>query len=436
MKRLSKTLPILVLLGLLLVSSIISPTALAEDPSPDLEVIRQAAENYFPPEGGTYRISADDLYSVLHNGDPEDNPLLVSVQTRVEYALGHIPGSINIPWDEITDVAQLEAVIPKSYPTVIYCNKGVHSAQISAILNLLGYDTLDLAFGMEGWTQNPILLPDHFAPTCGDCGCEDYPLDTGVHTSEPSYHYPALDVGGETPEDTIRAAANAYLSSTRDNEATICPCDLHEVLADDDPNNDPFVLSLQWPEDYAKGHVPHAVNLPRWDLFKMENLSRLPAERPIVICCYLGYTSSQASAILNMMGYDTQVALHGLCGWTMDTELVHFDIGDPRNWRDFPIEGAAVGSITTTPPVMPAQLPAIPAVQTSPTCQDEYVVQANDWLSKLAEKFYSDPLLFPAIVAATNQMHAGDETFAEITDPDLIEIGWKLCFPSAETAGR
>ena len=76
----------------------------------------------------------------------------MSAQTRAQYELGHVPDTINIPWDKITDVAQLQAQIPKDKLAVIYCNQGIHSAQISAILNLLGYDILDLAFGLEGWT--------------------------------------------------------------------------------------------------------------------------------------------------------------------------------------------------------------------------------------------------------------------------------------------
>lgn len=67
-------------------------------------------------------------------------------------------------------------------------------------------------------------------------------------------------------------------------------------------------------------------------------------------------------------------------------------------------------------------------------CVEEYTVQADDWLSKISDKLLGDVLAFPAIVAATNQKHATDETFAEITNPDLIEVGWKLCVPGAAEA--
>ena len=311
---------------------------MADDPSDDLEVIRLAAADYFPYGHRQYHISADDLYDLLHDGDPANDPLVVSVQTRAEYELGHIPGAINIPWDEINDVVQLQEQISKDRLTVLYCNHCVHSAQISAILNLLGYNTLDLAYGFESWTQNQLAISDHFDSACV---CE-HAIDTEVHTAEPTYRYPQLDVAGSTAEEVLTAVANAYLASERDTNSTICPCDLEELLLDQDPGNDPFVLSLQWPEGYADGHVPGAVNIPRWELFQPGNLSRLPVDRPIAICCYLGFTSSQVTAILNMMGYNAQVALHGLSAWTLDPEIAHFRISDPQYWRDYPIEGTAL----------------------------------------------------------------------------------------------
>jgi para-nitrobenzyl esterase len=59
-----------------------------------------------------------------------------------------------------------------------------------------------------------------------------------------------------------------------------------------------------------------------------------------------------------------------------------------------------------------------------------YTVQAGDWLSKLAEKYYGDPLAFPVIVEATNTKAAEDSSFGVIDNPDLIEVGQKLWIPT------
>ncbi len=68
------------------------------------------------------------------------------------------------------------------------------------------------------------------------------------------------------------------------------------------------------------------------------------------------------------------------------------------------------------------------------TCEADVTVQADDWLSKIAEKFYGDPVAFPAIVAATNAKAAVDDSYANLTNPDVIETGWKLCIPSVADA--
>lgn len=60
----------------------------------------------------------------------------------------------------------------------------------------------------------------------------------------------------------------------------------------------------------------------------------------------------------------------------------------------------------------------------------EYVVQADDWLSKLAEKEYGDPLAYPSIVEATNAKADEDDSFAIIDNPDIIEIGQKVWLPA------
>lgn len=65
----------------------------------------------------------------------------------------------------------------------------------------------------------------------------------------------------------------------------------------------------------------------------------------------------------------------------------------------------------------------------------EYVVQADDWLSKIADKFYGDILAYPAIVEATNAKAAEDDSFAVIDNPDVIEIGQKLWILNAPGDG-
>jgi peptide/nickel transport system substrate-binding protein len=78
----------------------------------------------------------------------------------------------------------------------------------------------------------------------------------------------------------------------------------------------------------------------------------------------------------------------------------------------------------------------VPTTLAAPPAQEgqDYVVVADDWLSKLADKYLGNPFAYWAIVEYTNNKHAEDDSYAEITDPDLIEVGWKVYIPSAEEA--
>jgi branched-chain amino acid transport system substrate-binding protein len=86
--------------------------------------------------------------------------------------------------------------------------------------------------------------------------------------------------------------------------------------------------------------------------------------------------------------------------------------------------------------LMVAALLAVPAATAAaPMFQGEdYTVQADDWLSKLSDKFLGDVLAYPAITYYTNQKNAEDETYAKITSSDVIEVGQKIYIPTQEEA--
>jgi glucose/mannose transport system substrate-binding protein len=84
--------------------------------------------------------------------------------------------------------------------------------------------------------------------------------------------------------------------------------------------------------------------------------------------------------------------------------------------------------------VLVALVPAS-LVSAAPLAQGEdYVVQADDWLSKLADKFYGDANAYWAIMSATNVANADDASYVKIVNPDQIEVGAKLLIPSTDDA--
>jgi peptide/nickel transport system substrate-binding protein len=63
-----------------------------------------------------------------------------------------------------------------------------------------------------------------------------------------------------------------------------------------------------------------------------------------------------------------------------------------------------------------------------------YTIQKDDWLSKIAEKEFGDPLAYAAIVYYNNTMAAEDSTLNNIGDADKLEVGWTIYIPSAAEA--
>ncbi len=83
--------------------------------------------------------------------------------------------------------------------------------------------------------------------------------------------------------------------------------------------------------------------------------------------------------------------------------------------------------------ILALSLFVVGGVLAAPSAQggEEYTVQAGDWLSKIAEKYYGDIMAYPTIVEATNAKAAEDDSFAVIDNPDVIEVGQKLWIPAA-----
>ena len=61
-----------------------------------------------------------------------------------------------------------------------------------------------------------------------------------------------------------------------------------------------------------------------------------------------------------------------------------------------------------------------------------YVVQADDWLGTLADKFYGTPLAYPVIIEATNTRASQAGKFTSIDNPHKINVGQALFIPALD----
>jgi len=76
--------------------------------------------------------------------DSGTGPLLIDVRTADEYAAGHIPGSVNIPFDQVAErLAEWDA----PHGVALYCMVGPRARQGEAALLAAGYESV---FHLEG----------------------------------------------------------------------------------------------------------------------------------------------------------------------------------------------------------------------------------------------------------------------------------------------
>ncbi|MFC2045722.1 rhodanese-like domain-containing protein [Chloroflexota bacterium] len=161
--------------------------------------------------------------------------------------------------------------------------------------------------------------------------------------------FPALFIGCAKEQAVIREAADIYLSSNK--VPNISAEELYEILYDDNPDNDPFILSVRSPEHYEYGHIPGAINIPWREVAKEENLAKLPNDRQIVVYCYTGHSSSQVASLLNILGYDTINLKFGMTSWTPNKDIAPGRYDESVDSHNYPLvmEGVEVPKCPTCP---------------------------------------------------------------------------------------
>jgi phage shock protein E len=91
-------------------------------------------------------ISAAELAS---RRDAGTAPVVIDVRTSEEFALEHLPGAVNIPYDQIADrISEVEA----PHGVALYCMMGPRARKGEAALLASGYTAvLHLDGGLAAW---------------------------------------------------------------------------------------------------------------------------------------------------------------------------------------------------------------------------------------------------------------------------------------------
>lgn len=89
-------------------------------------------------------------------------PAVLDVRSNAEYVDGHIPGAINMPFQEIPN-RLAEILTLRDQPVIVYCEAGVRAGFAEHTLEEAGFTQVFLLEGhMQRWRQ------------------ENYPIETGI----------------------------------------------------------------------------------------------------------------------------------------------------------------------------------------------------------------------------------------------------------------
>lgn len=316
----------IIVLILIPIFAAIAPAATAISPS---DVIATAAGDYLNDPDTVLNISSQDLLLKMLGDEPD----ILSIRSSADYAIGHIPGAVNMSGGTLFESENL-AKLPKDEKIYVYCYTGHTGSQVVALLNMCGYDATNVTWGILGWTKNTSVATKQFSNPITDLLTE-----TVANEIITTYSLPTIESIPSTDAtvEIVRTACDNYAGAGFKN---IKATDLYELITDADLTNDPVIVSVRSAEDYAKGHIPGAINISLKNIAKLENLKKLNPDKKIVVYCYTGRTGSQATAILNTLGYDAVNLLWGISGWTTDS------VAAPKRFNldtsvDYPFETGA-----------------------------------------------------------------------------------------------
>ena len=273
------------------------PTTPAEvEETAEFDIVRDAVAAYLADTAGNMK--ASDLNMMI----AEDNaPYIVSLRSAEDYAKGHIPGAVNIKFSELN-------TLPEDEEILVYCYTGQSASMAAATMGVLGYDVQNLLHGMSSWSTDSNVYVSRFNPETSQ---GDYAVETTANTATETYDFLEMDNTTSSDADEIIEAAAKTVSPKY-----ITAADLNMKIAE---GEDITIVSVRSAEHYAAGHIPGAINIGLSSL--AENLDKLDPDAPVYVYCYTGHSAAQATALLNMLGYDAYSLKFGMCGWTSDESV-------------------------------------------------------------------------------------------------------------------
>ena len=108
-------------------------------------------------------------------------------------------------------------------------------------------------------------------------------------------------------QTALITALRDYINGIPEELNYVFPSDLQSLLNE---GEDLFILDNRTPEFYERGHIPGAVNIPLREV--LYSLDKIPRDKRVVVCCWVGHTASQLLPALTMLGYKAVGLKYGM----------------------------------------------------------------------------------------------------------------------------
>lgn len=228
----------------------------------------------------TYKISDKDFVA---KAKANEEMFILDIRQPDVYGQGHVKGAVNAPWGP--GLADVLDKLPQNKTIMVYCYTGQTAGQAVALLNMAGFKARSVHLGwnlgiskVEGVADVAETTPNNFG--------EVTPLEI---------------------KKDIKDAIQAYLKGLNDVKDTtyanykISEDDAKKLL--DEKDKKIMFLSVRKAEDFAKGHIGGAKNIP-FGKGMEKSFGTLPKDKKIIVYCYTGQTAGQTVAALRLLGYD------------------------------------------------------------------------------------------------------------------------------------
>lgn len=207
---------------------------------------------------------------------------------------GHIPGAFQFTPYQSLGWGQMLENLPTDMPIVVYCWTGQHSSQITAYLNMLGYEAYSLSYG-----ANKLFYDSLTANKWTSNAYNDFALEVG---SMPTPAFAA-----------IAEAGAAYVNDSASCPGIISAATLQPLL-------DAYtVVDIRQQTDYDAGHIPGAVHSSLGTLLTDLTDGTIPTGKPYVIACYSGQSAGHAKIAMELLGYEVYSLGFGMSSWNSAT---------------------------------------------------------------------------------------------------------------------